>query len=330
MVRNFFDGVSQRNARVSMFLFFSLLFLSVTFFVFADDSVTDKNIFQDSDQDGLSNDEETLYKTDPLNKDSDSDGYSDGVEVESGYDPLKPAPGDKLIQNTDTADTRGASATNDANLTDQVSSEIVTLAQGSTEGKEVTMEEVNETIQKVMDQEAEKEIVLPEVNVEEIKTKAVSKKLKEKERQEQEKEDAVEYLTVLAYILANNSPKSFHTEGEFESVMSSFGVETMTAMAIGNTQYLEDFSKRGEKMLKELKDVTVPEDMLDVHVKAVKMAKYSMTLKDESVVNGTTDPLGQIASLSRVQGFLGVIGDFSQELYEKLNEYGIESIPLNP
>lgn len=330
MVRNFFDGISQRNARASMFVFFSLLFLSVTFFVFADDSVSDKNIFQDSDQDGLSNDEEALYKTDPMNKDSDNDGYTDGVEVESGYDPLKPAPGDKLIQNTEATDTRTGSTGSDTNLTDQVSSEIVTMAQQSAEGKEVTMEEVNESIQKVMDEEAEKEIILPEVNVDEIKTKAVSKKLKEKERQEQEKEDAVEYLTVLAYILANNSPKSFHSEGEFESVMSSFGVETMTAMALGNTQYLENFSKRGEKMLKELKDVTVPEDMLEVHVKAVKMAKYSMTLKDESVTNGTADPLGQIASLSKVQGFLGVTSDFSQELYTKLNEYGIESIPLNP
>lgn len=313
-----------------MFLFFSLLFLSVTFFVFADDSVTDKNIFQDSDQDGLSNDEETLYKTDPLNKDSDSDGYSDGVEVESGYDPLKPAPGDKLVQNTEVVDTRGIITTSDTNLTNQVSSEIVTMVQGSTEGEEITLEEVSASIQKVIDQEADQEIVLPEVNVDEIKTKTVSKKLKEKDRKEQEKEDAVEYLTVLAYILANNSPKTFHTQSDLQSVMETMGIETMSAMAMGNTQYLTNFSKRGEKMLGELKDVTVPEGMLNVHVKATKMAKYSMMLKDETVTNGTTDPLGQIAALSKVQGFLGVIGDFSQEVYGKLNEYGIESIPLNP
>ena len=33
-----------------------------------------------------------------LEKDTDGDGYGDGIEVESGYDPLKPAPGDKVIQ----------------------------------------------------------------------------------------------------------------------------------------------------------------------------------------------------------------------------------------
>jgi hypothetical protein len=93
MLRSLLSGISEKSARVSMLLFFGLLTLSVTFFVSADDSVTDKNIFQDSDQDGLSNDEEVLYKTDALKKDTDGDGYTDGVEVESGYDPLKPAPG---------------------------------------------------------------------------------------------------------------------------------------------------------------------------------------------------------------------------------------------
>lgn len=328
MLGHILDGISQRNARASMFVFFSLLFLSVTFFVFADDSVSNKNIFQDSDQDGLSNDEETLYKTDPLNKDSDNDGYTDGVEVESGYDPLKPAPGDRLVEKT-AAETQTGTGS-DENLTEQVSSEIVTMVQGSTAGEEVTLEEVSESIQKIIDQETEKEIVLPEVNVEEIKTKEVPKKLKEQQRKEQEKEDVLEYLTVLAYILANNSPKNFHTENDFQSVMAASGIEMMTAMATGDTRSLEGFSKRGEKILKELKDVEVPEAMLDVHVKATKMAKYFITLKDESVMNGTGDPLGQIASLSKVQGFLGVVGDFSQELYDELNKYGIESIPLNP
>jgi len=65
----------------------------------------------DSDQDGLTDDEERklgmdesskdsdidqlddyqevkIYKTDPLNRDSDGDGYSDGEEVKNGYNPL--------------------------------------------------------------------------------------------------------------------------------------------------------------------------------------------------------------------------------------------------
>ena len=131
--------------------------------------------------------------------------------------------------------------------------------------------------------------------------KKLPKNLKEKDRLEQERADALEYLTVLAYILANNSPKTFHSEKDFQSVVESVGMEAVSAMALGNAQYLTEFSKRGEKILKELKDVSVPEKMLDVHVKATKMAKYAMTLKEESAINGTEDPLGQIASLAKVQ-----------------------------
>lgn len=45
-----------------------------------------KNI--DSDNDGLTDQEEGKYGTDPNNSDSDGDGYMDGEEVKAGYNPL--------------------------------------------------------------------------------------------------------------------------------------------------------------------------------------------------------------------------------------------------
>ena len=45
----------------------------------------------DSDGDGLSDSDESLAGTDPLNPDSDFDGASDGAEVNSGTDPLNPS-----------------------------------------------------------------------------------------------------------------------------------------------------------------------------------------------------------------------------------------------
>jgi len=51
---------------------------------------TDPNL-ADSDQDGLFDREEIItWKTDPLNPDSDGDSYIDGEEVKKGYDPLGP------------------------------------------------------------------------------------------------------------------------------------------------------------------------------------------------------------------------------------------------
>ena len=79
--------------------FISLSFISFMVFISAsaEDVFSGKNIFQDSDSDGLSNEEERLYGTDPFNKDPDGDGYADGDEVKGGYNPLKRAPGDRIV-----------------------------------------------------------------------------------------------------------------------------------------------------------------------------------------------------------------------------------------
>lgn len=50
----------------------------------------------DTDSDGLPDDLERIYQTDPKNPDTDKDGYEDGLEVANGYDPTKKAPGDKI------------------------------------------------------------------------------------------------------------------------------------------------------------------------------------------------------------------------------------------
>lgn len=50
----------------------------------------------DDDNDGLVNDEEAAWMTDPNNPDSDGDGYLDGEEVAAKHDPTIPAPDDKL------------------------------------------------------------------------------------------------------------------------------------------------------------------------------------------------------------------------------------------
>jgi len=44
---------------------------------------------QDDDGDGLSNQQEAEYGTNPDLSDTDGDGFSDKTEIESGYDPLQ-------------------------------------------------------------------------------------------------------------------------------------------------------------------------------------------------------------------------------------------------
>lgn len=321
---------SEKGTRFTMFLFSGLFIFSVAFFVFAESSSSTKNVFQDSDQDGLSNDEEKLYGTDETKKDTDGDGYSDGVEIESGYDPLKPAPGDKIIKESSTIvpSEPYAAADGETNLTEQVSSEIALMVKNTGEsGKDISIEDINSAVDKVMSGSAE-EVVLPEVKLEDIKIKKVSKSLSSKKRAEQEKEDSLEYLTVVSYLVANNSPKSFQTENQLFDLFSTMSTGSITALASGNTQPLDELSKQGGKMLDELKDIEVPEKMLDVHIKALQMAMYALRLKDE-VKPADVDPLGQIAVLSRAQGFFGSVSGLVTEIEKKLSDYGIQEIPLN-
>ena len=51
----------------------------------------------DSDNDGLSDWEENVYGSDPLNSDSDGDGTLDGIEVAVGRNPTIVGPNDKLV-----------------------------------------------------------------------------------------------------------------------------------------------------------------------------------------------------------------------------------------
>ena len=73
-----------------------LAFFFATLFALAENKNAN-TIFLDTDQDGLTDQEEKAIGTDVANPDTDGDGYSDGKELSGGFNPLKPAPGDALM-----------------------------------------------------------------------------------------------------------------------------------------------------------------------------------------------------------------------------------------
>ncbi len=56
-----------------------------------------KVLIKDSDGDALSDEEEIRLGTNLFNPDSDGDSFLDGIEIQTGYDPLKAGPADKII-----------------------------------------------------------------------------------------------------------------------------------------------------------------------------------------------------------------------------------------
>jgi len=73
----------------------------------------------DSDQDGLSDAMEALYKTDPNNYDTDGDGYKDGDEVANGYDPIIKSPDDKIDHSVTTINTASSPLPSPPSFTQQ-------------------------------------------------------------------------------------------------------------------------------------------------------------------------------------------------------------------
>jgi hypothetical protein len=341
-----FSFLSQRikikKIKIALFVFSSLFALSLAFFSFADTQTTSSmNIFQDTDQDGLSNEEEKLYGTNPNNPDTDGDGYSDGAEVKSGYDPLKKAPGDKLTTTTDlesqndvkNSSTQDASATTTVpkkvNLTEEVSKQVaMTLKDSATNQKTLSLDDLRTTIQNTMSQQITVD-TLPDIDVSKIKIlKQNYSNLSDADRTEKIKKDTLDYVTATSYILVNNSPISMQSDGDIAQ-LASFVTDNSTSVLSGkNPAMLNDFAKKGDLITEQLQSMTVPENMLDMHKKALRLAQYAGTFKDSLQSNGDTDPLSQINSLAKIQGFIGLFSNFATNVQSTLDKIGIQGLPI--
>lgn len=321
------------NIKIALIIFVGLVAFGFAFFSIAqENSPSDINIFLDSDQDGLSDEEEKRYGTDPENRDTDGDGYSDGAEVKSGYDPLKPAPGDKIMaeQNEQTTDDGQQRTDESINLTDEVSAQVASLiTSSSSEEEEITLESLDSLISETLESELTFDD-LPEINEDEIKIKEQNYgKYSEEKRVEKEREDALEYLTAVSYIAASNSPQKISTISDVEKLMDEiFNEVEFFSLSLSNTSYFEELAGKGELAIEQMNEVEVPENFLDLHIRGLKLAKYAISLKDK-VQPDPNDPIASITSLSKVQNLLVLSMDYSKEVSSRLSEFGILEIPLD-
>ncbi len=319
-----------KNISLSFFVLASLLVLSFAFYVRAENtSAGTKSIFLDSDQDGLSDEEEKIYGTDPHNPDTDGDGYSDGAEVRSGYDPLKKAPGDKLpgFTGTRTTSDPNSAVLGDAsqkNLTTDIAQKINDLAvKSTTDNKQVSLDDVQTLVDQTMTPSTISDNDLPEVNEKDIKIKKQNYgNLSADKAKAKKKEDCLDYLSAMAYILTSNSPQPITKIPDATKLFSTLTSTITTAITTQSASGLQDLMTGQKKVVEQLRAVEVPQDLVSIHIKALRFSMYSENLGN-LLQSNPEDPMGSIANLSKIQGFITALSDFSIEAESKISEYGL-------
>lgn len=308
----------------------------MSFAVFAlaeEGSISNKNIFQDIDQDGLSDAEESVYGTDPRNPDTDSDSYSDGVEVKGGYDPLKPAPNDKIIPKINPqvlSDANEKRSENSVNLTEEINQKAVALLEEKTkENKEIEITDINALIEESLESKITFDD-LPIIDLSAIKIKRQNyEKLGETERLAKEKKDTLEYIAAVAYIFAVNSPQEISVFEDLENLMDKITGQVMifTSSGFSDTSYFKNLADKGEQITEQLKEIEVPQNMLELHVQGMQIAEYALILRKVSF--DQNDPYASIINLSKAANFIELMQNFSENLNSHLTKMGISEIPVS-
>lgn len=338
-----------KKIKLTFLIFVGLMSLGFALFSHAQSAATsDKNIFEDSDQDGLSNEEERTYGTNSNSPDSDGDGYSDGVEIKSGYDPLKPSPGDKIVKDTDpskpaaisintapvNAEVAGSSTQKnptDKNLTQDLSTKVAALINSSdSEKKDINMGDIDNLISDFTNQNQSITIDdLPAIDEKTIKIKKQDyAKLTEADRKAKEKDDTLKYLTAVAYIMATNSPQKISSTDDLGKLSNDIiGQVSSFSTSLSDISYFENLATKGEDTLKQLEGVEVPQNFLDLHIKILKVSTYAVSLKNEAKPSAE-DPVSTIVSVSKVQNLLILSGSLFDEVQSRLSDLGIAEIPL--
>ncbi len=310
-------------------IFVVLLLISLSMHTLAETPTDSASIFEDRDQDGLSDEEEKALGTDPLLKDSDGDSYSDGVEVESGYDPLIPAPNDRpavngmggedpeLLELEDNEDTE-VSATEEftENFSDYLEESIAS-------GKEdISVDEIT-AIANASVSEPLTFGQLPDISMDDILIKEQNyNNLSDDEHLEKKRQDAIEYFTGSAFILSSHLPVTPGGSTELMDVMDYVMSNMNTIGTSAPSPYLIELADTSEKALDDLKSVEVPQEYLDVHIRGLQLARYGSIL-GQDIEMSETDPLSTISTLSQIQGLFSLSGEYVNEMTTLLNDIKI-------
>lgn len=313
-----------KNIQLSFIVLFMLIIGSFAFFVSAEQqATTTNNIFMDSDQDGLSDAEEKTLGTDPYNADTDGDGYSDGAEVKSGYDPLKKAPGDKLIPDATAPASSSTDDPNHPNMTTDLAQKISTAIDTTgTDNQAVSLDQVQSMVTDATNAQVAPD-ELPQIALSDIKIKKQNYgNLSAEKAAAKKKEDFTNYIAGMSFILSSNSPTPITSSTDITGLSSTITSQLISAITTGNISSAEGITTSGAKILQQMKDIEVPEDLVDLHIKGLQLAQYAVGMQNKIAPN-QDDPVMTIANYSKMQSLIDLMTSYSSDVSAKFNQYGL-------
>jgi len=321
-------GIKVNDLKLAVLVIASLFILGQAFLTLAENNQNPGNLFLDTDQDGLSDQEEKSYGTDPNNADTDRDGYTDGAEVKSGYDPLKPSPGDKLstIEKTPAIQPQPSIGTK-KNLTNMLAEQISSMninSDGSDVSQEITVDNIKTFAQNFLSNQESSNQTTFSVSPDDFKIKKQDySKLSKEEAALKKNADAADYIASIFYVLSLNSENTLITSNDFDISSAQLMQEISDAADQQNIAYFDNLEQKTQKVMSEMKNIEVPEEFLETHIKMLSVIKYGLSLKN-LVIQYPDDPALNLINLSKIQGFWDIFFEAFSETQSKLNQYALD------
>lgn len=268
---------------------------------------------KDSDKDGLTDIEEIAYGTDPNNIDTDGDSYSDGVEIKSGYDPLKPAPGDKIIKQGK-SDANTKSSDGDKVLTDNFAQSIKGFLE-TKDNQSISVTEldsfINENFSAQM-QDLPSFDNLPEIDRSRLKIKKQPyANLTQEEKKKNEANDTKEYLLKLLTLFYYNLPNGAISNNDISTLYDNIQNKLATlGTATPDYAFFRDFSDKMNSAMEQSYEIEIPEQLLEDHIKILRITQSYLQLKEDQTIGSIEDPLSQMIILTRARNLMGFTQSF--------------------